>query len=176
MSDATLLEREIGKLALLPREELAIRWRAVFASTPPRGVKRGLLELGIAWQLQVRQFGALSPATKRQMQKLIAARRAERLRLAEGGSVAGASISQARGGQTLAARPAASVSLSPGTRLVREWHGRSHHVDVTEDGFVFEGKTHASLSAIARQITGAHWSGPRFFGLKVRSQIAEAEQ
>ena len=55
--------------------------------------------------------------------------------------------------------------LSPGTRLVRDWNGRSHVVDVLEEGFAFEGRLHKSLTAIARQITGAHWSGPRFFGL-----------
>jgi hypothetical protein len=52
-----------------------------------------------------------------------------------------------------------------GTRLVREWNGRTHFVDVSEDGFVFDGKTYRSLSAIAKRITGAHWSGRRFFGL-----------
>ncbi len=55
--------------------------------------------------------------------------------------------------------------LTLGTRLVREWHGRSHVVDVVEQGFVYDGKTFKSLSAIARAITGARWSGPRFFGL-----------
>ena len=59
----------------------------------------------------------------------------------------------------------ASPHLRPGTRLVREWNGRTHVVDVSEDGFAFDGKTYRSLSAIAKRITGAHWSGPRFFGL-----------
>ena len=58
-----------------------------------------------------------------------------------------------------------SAGPRPGTRLVREWNGRTHVVDVIEDGFVFDGKTYRSLSAIAKRITGAHWSGPRFFGL-----------
>jgi hypothetical protein len=49
--------------------------------------------------------------------------------------------------------------------LVREWHGRTHSVDVLQEGFLFERKTYRSLSQIARRITGAHWSGPRFFGL-----------
>ena len=48
---------------------------------------------------------------------------------------------------------------------MREWNGRMHVVDVTDDGFLFDGKPYRSLSAIARRITGAHWSGPRFFGL-----------
>lgn len=55
--------------------------------------------------------------------------------------------------------------LLPGTRLLREWNGRQHFVDVVDGGFVFDGKAYRSLSAIARRITGAHWSGPRFFGL-----------
>jgi hypothetical protein len=73
-----------------------------------------------------------------------------------------------RSGTTNAARhdpPLAQQLPRPGTRLVREWNGRSHFVDVSEDGFVFDGKTYRSLSAIAKRITGAHWSGPRFFGL-----------
>ncbi|TIR60185.1 MAG: DUF2924 domain-containing protein, partial [Mesorhizobium sp.] len=53
----------------------------------------------------------------------------------------------------------------PGARLVRDWNGKTHIVDVVEDGFVFEAKVYPSLSSIARKITGAHWSGPRFFGL-----------
>ena len=57
------------------------------------------------------------------------------------------------------------LSLRPGTRLVREWRGRTHTVVVTEDGFEYASKTFPSLTKIAHAITGAHWSGPRFFGL-----------
>ena len=67
-------------------------------------------------------------------------------------------------------RRAASVplsdSLSPGTRLLREWQGQTHHVTVLEGGFEYEGRTWRSLSAIARSITGTRWSGPLFFGLR----------
>jgi hypothetical protein len=59
----------------------------------------------------------------------------------------------------------AHAAMKPGTRLVREWNGRIHHVEVVSDGFVWNGKTHRSLSVIAREITGVQWSGPRFFGL-----------
>jgi len=55
--------------------------------------------------------------------------------------------------------------LVPGARLLRDWNGRTHAVDVTQDGYLYDGITYRSLSAIARRITGAHWSGPRFFGL-----------
>ena len=54
---------------------------------------------------------------------------------------------------------------APGTRLMREWNGRMHVVDITEEGILFDGKLYRSLTAVARRITGTHWSGPRFFGL-----------
>ena len=63
-------------------------------------------------------------------------------------------------------RPATSPALKPGGRLIREWNGATHVVDVVEDGFVWKGQRYTSLSPIARAITGARWSGPRFFGLK----------
>ncbi len=59
-----------------------------------------------------------------------------------------------------------SPDLSLGTRLLREWQGRTHHVMVVQGGFEYEGKVWRSLSAIARSITGTAWSGPAFFGLK----------
>ncbi len=65
-----------------------------------------------------------------------------------------------------AARPASVLAL--GTQLVREWNGRVYRVNVTTDGFEIDGQTFSSLSAVAKRITGAEWSGPRFFGLKKR--------
>lgn len=53
----------------------------------------------------------------------------------------------------------------PGSHLVREWNGRTYQVEVVEGGYVMDGKTWRSLSAIAKHITGAHWSGPHFFGV-----------
>ena len=63
--------------------------------------------------------------------------------------------------------PTRSLSLKPGARLVREWGGRTHTVTITEDGFEYAGANYPSLTKIAKKITGAHWSGPRFFGLLV---------
>lgn len=70
------------------------------------------------------------------------------------------------------------LSLKIGTRLVREWHGRTCHVTVLEEGFLFEDRRYASLTQIARAVTGANWSGPRFFGLRqrVRSGKEQAGQ
>jgi Protein of unknown function (DUF2924) len=67
--------------------------------------------------------------------------------------------------QSLSRAPG-SVTLSPGTRLMREWQGQTHHVTVATDGFEYDGKTWRSLSAVARSITGTAWSGPVFFGVK----------
>ncbi len=66
--------------------------------------------------------------------------------------------------QIAAGKPPPSTP-KPGPHLVREWNGRTYQVEVTGDGYVMDGKTYRSLSAIARRITGAQWSGPRFFGL-----------
>lgn len=55
--------------------------------------------------------------------------------------------------------------VSAGTRLVREWNGRTIDVIASDDGMIWEGRTYRSLSAIAREVTGTPWSGPRFFGI-----------
>ncbi len=136
------LEREIGLLADLPRSELVERWRTFYRITSPKGISRHLLIRAIAYKMQAKRYGGLKPATDR------------RLRMIANGTVNGD-----HGGRK------ASRRLQPGARLVREWNGVSHVVEVTEGGFVWNGDRHRSLSAIARAITGARWSGPRFFGL-----------
>ena len=57
------------------------------------------------------------------------------------------------------------ANVGQGTRLIREWQGETYEVTVLENGFSFQGNTYRSLSRIAQEITGAHWSGPRFFGV-----------
>jgi hypothetical protein len=69
-------------------------------------------------------------------------------------------------------RSSRSISLKPGTRLVREWRGVTHHVLVLDDGFEHEGRRYSSLSHIVRAITGTNWSGPLFFGLRKRKPEA----
>jgi hypothetical protein len=63
-------------------------------------------------------------------------------------------------------RRRACAELKSGTRLVREWRGRTYEVLVLDDGFSWQGTQYRSLSALARTITGTAWSGPLFFGLK----------
>jgi len=62
--------------------------------------------------------------------------------------------------------------LKSGTSLVRQWRGHTHTVVVREDGFEYDGQRYRSLSVIAEKITGAHWSGPRFFGVSGRARAS----
>lgn len=158
MPSQSNLGQEIGQLSDLARPKLVERWRKIYRCAPPKGVKRGLLERAIAWHMQAKHYGGLSPSLKRRLKQ----------NAFEIGSDGSAASSSMEASQPVALGPspsAGSTPLAPGTRLIRGWHGKSHCVDVIEDGFVFEGTTYSSLSAIARQITGARWSGPRFFGL-----------
>jgi len=153
MAKASSTERVAAEVAALSdhsREALVELWEQRFETAPPRGCGRQLLELAAAYSIQEKAFGGLKAATRRALDKEP--------------DPDSAVTHQPRCGRN--SRPAdAGRSLKPGTRLVREWNGRTHHVDVVADGFDWNGKTHRSLSAIAREITGAQWSGPRFFGL-----------
>ena len=80
-----------------------------------------------------------------------------------------------RNGATDVPQPPTLPLPRAGTILVREWQGTTHHVTVTDDGFLWNGKPHRSLSSIAGAITGTKWNGPRFFGLRdVRTKASEA--
>ncbi len=68
--------------------------------------------------------------------------------------------------QQIASGKSSQTPVKPGSYLVREWNGRTYQVEVTEGGYLMDGKSWRSLSAIARHITGVHWSGPRFFGVQ----------
>jgi len=70
--------------------------------------------------------------------------------------------------------PAMRDDLQPGTVLMREWNERHYEVLVTEEGFLFRDKTWKSLSQIAREITGARWNGPAFFGLRSKRKTVTA--
>jgi hypothetical protein len=122
-------------------DELRHEWRRLYRSEPPR-ISRDLLMRGIGYRLQEIQHGGLGKSTRRKLKTLAKMFRTE-------GRVA----------------PDPGLSLKPGARLVREWHGRTHTVTVTEDGFEYACVSYPSLTKIAKKITGAHWSGPRFFGL-----------
>jgi hypothetical protein len=122
-----------------PRPEygkLQERWTQAFGSPAPKRARAPFLQLAVAWHTQM-QANEIWRGTAG-MNRLL----------------------------RLLRTPTLSKTLSPGTRLVREWQGQTHQVTVLDKGFEYAGQTYASLSAIARHITGTPWSGPLFFGLK----------
>ncbi len=147
------LSEKLTALAELDTAVLRREWRRLYRSHPPAHIRRDLLILAIAWKLQERVHGGLTAAQKRKLAGI-----AEELR--KNGDLSGS--------------PA--IRVKPGSRLVREWCGETHTVLVLEDGFEWNGKRRCSLSAIAREITGTHWSGPRFFGLRPRPKPFGGEE
>jgi hypothetical protein len=135
------LSQQITALNELTAQQLRDEWRRLYRAQPPR-LSRDLLIRTVAYRMQELAYGGLSKATQRKLDVLTKELRTK-------GSIV----------------IAPGLSLRPGARLVREWRGRTHTVVVTEDGFEYAGKAFPSLTKIAHAITGAHWSGPRFFGL-----------
>jgi hypothetical protein len=162
------LERDVAALGDLPRDELVALWEKTYGCRPPKGIKRGLLERFAAWHLQARRLGGHSRSVRKMLRQ--AARPASGgMNASDGDGAAGGGGTEPDGrtkASELDAAHSLKPALRPGMRLVREWNGRMHAVDVTEEGFLFDGRVYRSLSAIAKRITGAHWSGPRFFGVR----------
>lgn len=158
MSNRMPVDQEVVGLGDLTREELTKRWTKAYGHPPPKGARRDFLLRAAAWHLQANRLGGLSSDTRRLLRTATSQVKGK---FAATRSGTGATVPDT------SASPVATPrrQLSPGTRLVRDWNGRSHVIDVLEEGFAFEGRLHKSLTAIAHQITGAHWSGPRFFGL-----------
>ena len=133
------IDEELDALASLSPAQLKGRWSGIEGSPPP-SVPTSLLRRLLAQRLQERRYGALPALVTRELARL-------------GQGKPGAEPVRSR------------VELTPGTRLVREWNGRTISVEVVEDGFSYGDRIWRSLSEIAGHVTGAHWSGPRFFGL-----------
>ncbi|MCV2863525.1 DUF2924 domain-containing protein [Defluviimonas sp. WL0075] len=129
----------------LDREALKAEWEKTFGSSPPLYLSLAFMRTAIGYERQCWTFGGLSPATRRALASALAARAGW----------------EGRAAQAAAASPVAA----PGALLVREWNGRTYRVEVLDEGYCFDGRTWASLTAIAKRITGTNWSGPRFFGL-----------
>jgi hypothetical protein len=138
------LDNEIAALPTLSAQELRVAWRGLRCGDPTAGSSRDLMLREIAYKMQERAHGGLAPAIKRRLRAL-----ADELEA-----------------KAEPRRFASVPLLKPGTRLLREWGGTTHTVIVLDDGFEYESERHLSLTQIARRITGTHWSGPRFFGLR----------
>ncbi len=136
------LEQKLEALSSMSPAQLRAAWRDTFRQAPP-DMTPELMTRAIAWRMQERRHGGLPVSVKRSLAKMIA-------RLRHSDDVTAPH----------------EISLKPGTRLVRTWHGRTINVLVTESGFEFDGRQYRSLTQITGEVTGAHRSGPRFFGLK----------
>jgi hypothetical protein len=166
---------DVAALSELSREELVKRWRKIYGALPPKGVRQELMIRAVAWHLQAKRLGGLSAETRRLLRSAISRVEGEMLArstqtaIGSGGEVnTPDGVEQADGDNPpaiVSSTPRERRRLAPGARLMREWGGRTHVVDVIEGGYVFEAKVYPSLTAIAGKITGVHWSGPRFFGL-----------
>jgi len=126
--------------------ELKQQWQALYHSEPPHRISRELLTRAVAYRIQEQVYGGIKPSTRRL------------LRLAN----------DARSRGPLKPEPAAAAQ--PGTVLMREWHGVTHEVRVLDRGVLYKRKRYRSLTEVAKLITGAHWNGPQFFGLRSRQK------
>ena len=143
----------LGDLPNMTRAQLFDTWARVVGKPAIPGASRELLVTIIAWHLQARQHGGLTPAVQRKLERLAAA-------IDRGVSI----------------RPLIALDrLRAGTALERAWRGETHVVTVMADGFAYRGQRYRSLSQIARLITGTHWNGPAFFGLRSGNGGASAD-
>ena len=146
--DLAKVDGEIARLVDRSTQELRRAWRRLYHTGPPLGLSRDLIIRGLADKLQQRAHGGPSRALQR------------RLRILAGEFEKGARSFDP------------GIILKTGATLVRQWRGRAHTVLVRDDGFEYEGQRYRSLTVIAAQITGAHWSGPRFFGVSQRARAS----
>jgi hypothetical protein len=154
---------DIDRLEGLSTFELRNQWRRQWKQPPPMRLSKDMLIRGLAWKLQEAALGGIG---KPELRKLAAlARAACEQHAAEGVGDAGATSLAGQNNRFPSSPAAATVILRDGNRLVREWNGTTHTVLVLATGFEWRGRQYRSLSQIAEAITGAHWSGPRFFGL-----------
>ena len=141
------VEAELDRLPATPIADLRKRYRELFRTEPPKAFGPDLLRRSIAHRIQEKAYGGLSVSTRRLLDQLVRA-----------------ALAKPNGRLQLPRR------IKPGSELVRTWLGKTYRVIVMADGFAHNGKTFASLSEIATEITGTRWNGPRFFGLRVGSR------
>ena len=139
-ADPAAIEAEIERIRSLGLDALRPRWRSMFGALPPIALTKDLLARILAYRIQEEAFGGLDRATIRLLYGLAQGEKPGR---------------------------EAKRRLKAGTVLVREYQGERHTVTVVPDGFVWRNATYASLTTIARAITGTAWNGPRFFGLRI---------
>ncbi len=143
IQDVTACRKALARLPKVGLGELRQQWRVLYKAEALPYLSRELLVRAVAYRMQEVALGGLRPERQRQLRQF-----AQQLNESQKGQI----------------RP--RPELKPGTRLVREWQGRTYEVLVLDGGFSWQGMSYRSLSALARKITGTAWSGPLFFGLK----------
>lgn len=126
----------LADLDAMDRAALARLWSDLIGGDVPACMSQPMQRRFLAFELQAKSEGGLPAVLRARLDRIAAGEERK-----------------------------ASPTLQSGARLLREWNGTTHVVDVLPEGFLWNGSQHRSLSAIARAITGARWSGPRFFGL-----------
>lgn len=145
-----------SELDALDKKELRHRWQRAYGGAPPPRLGRDMMLLALGWSAQAKTHGGFNRETREYLARFVANLKAGR------NITSGASEVHS--------------SLSPGMSLVREWHGTLHQVLVLDKGYVWNDRVWNSLSAIARQITGARWNGPAFFGLRSKRVISQEKK
>jgi hypothetical protein len=143
LSADSAIEAELDLLPTMPIAQLRVRYRELFRTDPPKAFGPDLLRRSIAQRIQEKAYGGFPRETQRLLDQLVKA-----------------ALAKPNGRLELPRR------IKPGSELVRTWKKKSYRVMVMADGFAYGGKTFASLSEIASEITGTNWNGPRFFGLR----------
>jgi len=136
----------VAAFGSLSRKACIDQWRRTIGGQPLKYVSVQFMRSALAYEAQVKTHGGHSAAVRKALKAALKQDQRPVRKTGKG-------------------TPPSQSVLRPGTHLVREWNGRTYQVEVLDDGFRLDGKRYRSLSAIARKITGAHWSGPRFFGL-----------
>ncbi len=147
--------RQLAELQEMPYPALKEHWRSLYGTEPP-AYKRDHIICRLAYRIQELAFGGLPDETKAELERIAYEDESRR------------QDNPARRGKSKGTRPL------PGTRIVRDWNGQRHEVTAVDGGFEYKGRKYKSLSAIAKVITGAHWSGPQFFGLRTANKLKEA--
>ncbi len=139
------IRTKIAWLKDMDRDALCAEWMKVLKHPPHKGARNITLIRALSYHAQEKAYGRLRASTLKRLQKITSSHAGD-------------------GCGVLNAPPPGQPSS--GSQLIREWNGKTHTVLVTKTGFLWSGVTYTSLSSVARAITGARWSGPRFFGLR----------
>jgi hypothetical protein len=142
------IDNEIAHLRGLDLHGLRLRWKSMLRQQPPSHLPRHLLFAVLTYRLQADELGDLDPVTARLLRQI---------------ATSGDPLEVSRRTDEFGRR---TTELKPGTILMREWNAQTYRVMVVEKGFAWNGRIYDSLSKVAFSITGTHWNGPRFFGLR----------